>query len=279
MRMVRQRRGEQPLLGGDDSPPAEILVNRAAARSVFQGARAAGREWLTQLEARAVLAAYAIPTARAVEAATPNEAAQAADTIGGAVVLKIAAPEIVHKSDVEGVAVGLMGSAAVHEAATVMLDRVHALRPDAVLRGFTVEPMVDRRGGLELIVGATTGGDFGPVVLFGEGGTAVETIGDTSVELPPISAKLARALIARTRVYKRMYGYRNVPAVDIDAVADVIVRVARLLADFPEILEMDINPLFATPTGCSVLDARIKIASGSPDAWPRFAIAEHHARF
>lgn len=273
MRMLQHRRAEHALLGEDSHPAPEVLVNHAAARAVFARARAEGREWFTQPEVRNVLAAYGIATAHAVEAATPSDAARAASTLGGPVVLKIASPEIVHKSDVEGVVVGLVGEAAVHQAAALMLDRVRALRPDAVLRGFTVEPMVNRDGGIELIVGATTGGDFGPVVLFGEGGTAVEVIGDTALELPPISIPLARALVARTRVYKRMCGYRNVPAVDMEEVVDVIVRVARLLADFPEVLEMDINPLFATPTGCVALDARLKIALGAETTWPRFTIA------
>jgi acetyltransferase len=273
MRMIQHRHDEQALLGEDSAPPGEVLVNHAAARRIFEHVRGDRREWLTQPEARDVLAAYAIPTGHVVEAATPEEAAQAAAALGGAVVLKIAAPEIIHKSDVEGVVVGLVGASAVRQAAVVMLDRVRALRPDAVLRGFTVEPMVDRDGGLELIVGATTGGDFGPVVLFGEGGTAVEAIGDTALELAPIGVKLARELVARTRVYKRMRGYRNVPAVDVDAVVDVIVRVSRLLADFPQILEMDINPLFSTEAGCTALDVRIKIALGPESAWPRFSIA------
>jgi len=273
MRMIRHRHDEQALLGEDSAPAGDVLVNHPAARQVFERVRADGREWLTQPEARDVLAAYAISTGHVVEAATPSEAAQAAEALGGAVVLKIASPEIVHKSDVEGVVVGLTGAAAVHEAAVLMLDRVRALRPDAVLRGFTVEPMVDRDGGLELIVGATTGGDFGPIVLFGEGGTAVEALGDTALELPPIGVKLARELIARTRVDKRMRGYRNVPAVDVEAVVDVIVRVSRLLADFPQVLEMDINPLFSTATGCTALDVRIKIARGPESTWPTFSIA------
>ena len=273
MRMVQHRHDEQALLGEDSAPAGEVLVNHAAARHVFERVRADGREWLTQPEARDVLAAYGISTVHVVEAATPGEAAQAAATLGGAVVLKIAAPQIVHKSDVEGVVVGLVGEAAVRQAAARMLERVRILRPDADLRGFTIEPMVDRNGGLELIVGVTTGGDFGPVVLFGEGGTAVEAISDTALELPPIGTKLARELVARTRVYRRMRGYRNVPAVDVDAVVNVVVRVSRLLAAFPEVLEMDINPLFATPSGCTALDARIRIALGPQSTWPRFAIA------
>ncbi len=261
MQMVRHRESRAVLLTPRSEPtPSHSCADRAAARAAFESARAESREWLTQREARIVLAAYEITTAPIVEAATPREASAAAVQLGGSVALKIAAPDIVHKSEAGGVALNLVGRAAVEAAAASMLDRVRASYPTAAIRGFTVERMIDRGTGLELIVGAKAGGDFGPIVLFGEGGTAVEAIGDTALELPPMDLVLARQLISRTRVYKRMLGYRNVAAVNVEAVARVIVGVSQLLAEFREVLEIDINPLLATPAGCFAMDVRIRAA-------------------
>jgi len=261
MQMVRHRESRAALLTPESEPtPSSARAARAAARAAFEDARGESREWLTQREARTVLAAYGITTAPIVEAATAREAGAAAVRLGGSVALKIAAPEIVHKSEAGGVALNLVGGAAVEAAAASMLDRIGASHPTATIRGFTIERMIDRGTGLELIVGAKTGGDFGPIVLFGEGGTAVEAVGDTALELPPIDLALAQQLMSRTRVYKRMLGYGNVAAVNVEAVARVIVEVSQLLAEFPQVLEIDINPLLATPAGCSAVDVRIRAA-------------------
>src|SRR5690606_34683932 len=135
-----------------------------------------------------------------------------------------------------------------------------------------VEAMVDKTDALELIVGASAGSDFGPVILFGEGGTAVEVTADTAVELPPLNLRLARRLIERTRVYRRMRGYRSFPPVDIDAVALALTRVSQLLVDFPEILEIDVNPLLARPSGVLALDARMKVSLDAVAPQSRLAI-------
>src|SRR5690606_34077707 len=159
--------------------------------------------WLTHAESRRVLAAYGIPVAPWQQAATPADAATAAERIGGRVALKIVSPDVVHKSEVGGVVLGL-AAAEVADAAQAMLERVAAHSRQAVVHGFAVEAMVDKTDALELIVGASAGSDFGLVILFGEGGTAVEVTADTAVELPPLNLRLARRLIERTRVYRRM---------------------------------------------------------------------------
>jgi acetyltransferase len=268
MQMVRHREIRAALLAAEGAA-ALLPADRAAVPAVLRGAHAEGREWLTQRETRAVLAAYGIATPPIVEAGTPREAGEAALRLGGSVALKISAPDIVHKSEAGAVVLNLVGALDVEAAAQSMLERLRASHPEAAIKGFTVERMVDRGTGLELIVGGTTGGDFGPVVLFGEGGTAVEAIGDSALELPPIDLRLARELIARTRVYARMRGYRNVAAVDIDGVAEVVIKVAELLVDFPNVLEIDINPLLATPAGCTALDARIRVAKNGERTAPR----------
>jgi acetyltransferase len=137
---------------------------------------------------------------------------------------------------------------------------VRAAAPTAALDGFSVEPMHAADGSLELIAGIHTGGDFGPMVLFGEGGAAVEVIADTALELPPLNEKLAHELMRRTRVFRRMRGFRAVAPVDIDAVARVLTRVAQLVIDCPRIVELEINPLLASPAGCVALDARLAVA-------------------
>jgi acetyltransferase len=122
--------------------------------------------------------------------------------------------------------------------------------------------MLAVRSSLELIVGAASRGDFGPMLLFGEGGVAVEVVGDTSLELPPLNLKLAQRMIERTRVVRKMRGFRNVPAVDVGAVALALTRVSQLVVDWPRIAEIEINPLLASASGCVALDARLRLAKG-----------------
>jgi acetyltransferase len=259
MHRVEYRRNQELLLEAPPSQP-ELVIDEQAVHAVFSAADADGREWLTAVEVQAVLAAYGIATVRAAPAATPHEAGLAAERLGAPVALKIASRAIVHKSDVGGVALGLRGRAEVERAAEAMLARVAAALPAASIEGFTVEPMVEsKRAGLELIVGATSGGDFGPMLLFGEGGAAVEVVADTALELPPLNSKLAHRMIERTRVQRRMRGFRNVPPVDVDAVAGVLVRISQIVVDEPRIAELEINPLLASSAGCLALDARLRL--------------------
>jgi acetyltransferase len=146
------------------------------------------------------------------------------------------------------------------------------MRPDAHVDGFTVQPMARRPGAHELIVGIATDPVFGPVMLFGQGGTAVEVIGDKALALPPLNLKLAREMIERTRVFKLLAGYRDRPPADLDAVAITLVKVSQLLVDLGEVVELDINPLWADQDGVLALDARIRIASTERTGAERMAI-------
>ncbi len=141
-----------------------------------------------------------------------------------------------------------------------MLARVKDKRPDAIITGFLVQPMIHRPGAIELIVGMTTDSVFGPVVMFGHGGTAVEQLQDAALELPPLNESLAKAQMARTKVWRLLQAYRGQPAADIDGVAAVLVRIAQLAADFAEIAELDLNPLLADASGVIAIDARIRVA-------------------
>ncbi|MCU0971118.1 MAG: acetate--CoA ligase family protein, partial [Gammaproteobacteria bacterium] len=159
------------------------------------------RNWLSEPEAKDLLRAYGVPVATTFTAATPEEAADHAARIGGSVVLKIVSPDITHKSDVGGVLLDLAGPAAVREAALAMRERIAKALPDARLVGFSVQPMVRRPRALELIVGATEDPQFGPVILFGHGGTAAEIVKDQALALPPLNVRLAHEVMSRTRVH------------------------------------------------------------------------------
>jgi acetyltransferase len=272
MQMVDYRRNQQLLT---ETPPSlsEVSPDAAAVAAAFAAADVAGRDWLAAAEVQAVLAAYGIRTTGAVQVATPRDAGIAAERFGVAVALKIVSRDIVHKSDVGGVALNLRGRDATERAAAHMQARVRAAAPHAVLDGFSVEPMQDKAASVELIVGASTGGDFGPMLLFGEGGTAVEVIADTAFELPPLNLALARELMRRTRVFRRMQGFRHVSPVDVDGVALVLTRVSQLVVDQPRIAALEINPLLASAAGCVALDARLQLAR--PPSGSRLSICPY----
>jgi acetyltransferase len=266
MHRVDYRRNQELLL---ETPPSypDFAADGAAVEASVAAADAAGRQWLTTVETQAVLAAYGIATVRVAQAATALEAGLHAERLGVPVALKIASRDVVHKSDVGGVVLELVGRTAVERAAAEMLERVRAALPGARIDGFTVEAMRSASGGLELIVGASSAGDFGPMLLFGEGGSAVEVVADTALELPPLNRKLARRLIERTRVFRKMRGFRHVPAVDVDAVALVLIRVSQLIVDWPRIAELELNPLLANPAGVVALDSRLRLTpAGAPTA-------------
>jgi acetyltransferase len=284
--LLEYRRNQEQLI---ESPPtlqpgAEVVpaLDLPALRAIVDSALASGRAWLSEPEAKALLAACGIPdVATRVAAATAADAVAAAEAVAAAagwpVVLKILSPQITHKSDVGGVALALGDAAAVHAAATTMLERVHAARPEALLEGFSVQAMVRRPRAQELIVGAHLDPLFGPVILFGQGGTAVEVLADRAVALPPLNLPLARALVQRTRVARLLAGWRDVPPADLDAVHGVLCRLAELLAAVPELVELDINPLLADADGVLALDARVRLDASAPGGARAFAIRPYPA--
>src|SRR5262249_55251887 len=185
--------------------------------------------WLDPLEITALLAAYGIPIAPAMLARDPDEAAAAAAPYiarGETVVAKILSPDIVHKSEVGGVRLNLTSERAVREAVIDIIERARAGKPDARITGGTIHPMILPPKGRELIAGIADDPSFGPVIVFGRGGTAVEVINDKALALPPLDLKMAHELIARTRVARVLKAYRDVPAVDEAAVALVLVKLA-----------------------------------------------------
>jgi acetyltransferase len=280
MHLVRYREAQEMLLATPPSMPADFSPDVAAARGIIDAALGAGQKWLDPVAATALLAAYAIPVAPALLARDPDEAATVAAPLlanGSTVVAKILSPDIVHKSEVGGVRLNLTSAAAVREAVAQILARAHEMVPQARLTGVTIHPMIVRPKARELIAGIADDPTFGPVIVFGRGGTAVEVINDKALALPPLDLKLASDLIARTRVSRILKAYRDVPAVDERAVALVLVKLAQLAADFPEVREVDLNPFLADETGLIAVDTRVALAPvaatrRTPSGNPRFAI-------
>ena len=264
MYLVDYRRNQELLMETPPSVPAAFTPDVARACAPLDQALHEGREWLLEPEAKEMLAAYGIPVVTTRTARTPDEAASLAAEIGGAVALKILSRDIIHKSEVGGVALDLAGPTTVRETAATMQDKLRREYPDALIAGFAVEPMVRRPGAYELIVGATLDVQFGLVVLFGHGGTGVEVIDDKALALPPLNMRLAHELISRTRIARLLRGYRAQPAVNLDEIALTLIRVAQLVVDIPEIVELDINPLLADEYGVLALDARIRVSAAPP---------------
>ena len=271
--LIDYRRNQAQLLEVPADPTAAAAPDFARVRAIVATVLAEGREWLSEPEAKAVLEACAIPVAATrVVGPTADEAVAAALDLGGPVVLKILSPQITHKSDVGGVALDLEDETTVRAAAAAMLARVRKQQPNAVITGFTIQRMVRRPRALELIVGAHIDPLFGPVILFGQGGTAVEVVADRAVALPPLNDPLARALVARTRMARLLAGWRDVPAADLQAVVATLCSVSQLLAELPQLAELDINPLLADAAGVLALDARMRVCAAAPGGERAFAI-------
>jgi acetyltransferase len=249
----------------------------AAVRAMVAAALAAGRTVLSEAESKRILAAYGIPVVATRIAQAVSELEPAAAAVGYPVALKILSPDITHKSEVGGVALDIAGPAELGQAAQAMLGRCRELRPQARIEGFTVQRMIRRGGAQELLAGIATDPTFGPVVLFGRGGAAVEVIGDRALALPPLNSALARELIARTRVARLLSGGRGLPAADLRPLEATLVALAQLAADVAEIAELDINPLLADEQGVIALDARVRLAAAAGGAAARLAIRPYPA--
>jgi len=232
---------------GEDAEPETDLTR---ARKLID---AAERGWMDSADAKQLIAAHGIPIVPVLSATTPEEAGRAAAEMGGSVALKIKSKVALHKSDVGGVVLDLSGADAIRAAAESMRERI----PD--VDGFTVEAMAQRPGAFELIIGASVDPTFGPVILFGQGGTGVAATADTTLALPPLDLELARGMIARTRISRLLHGFRGRPSVNLDAVAKALVSVSRLMLDHPEIFELDINPILADAEGVIAVDARVRL--------------------
>jgi acetyl coenzyme A synthetase (ADP forming)-like protein len=233
-------------------PPLFNDIEHQRGRAVVAAAlRTSEDSWLDADAASELLVAYGIPHVQSIRATSTAGAVQAAATLGYPVALKIDIPGIVHKTDVGGVQLGLASGDEVSAASELFFEKFPA---DAAV---VVQPMAP--AGIETIVGLVEDPSFGPLVMFGLGGTATEVLGDRALSLVPLTRREALALVGSLRSARLLTGYRGTPAADIDALADVLCRVARLAEDLPEIVEMDLNPVLAGPHGCKVLDCKVRV--------------------
>jgi len=244
------------------------------ARLIIESALSERRQTLTEMESKAVLSAFHIPVTPTLLARSAHEAMMIATQLGFPVALKIDSPDIVHKSDVHGVALDIQSGAAAREAYAAMLERVQRARPDARIHGVTVQKMARARRGREVCVGVVTDQPFGPVIVFSAGGTMIELIADRAMELPPLNQFLARRLVARSRVaatLARLDGAAApadgsepaIPPAALAAIEGVLLRVSELVCEFPQLREMDINPLIVDEHGAVAVDARIVVQAAS----------------
>ena len=270
--LVRYRAGQERLLRVPLATSLDHDVDRVAAAAIFEAAHADGRDWLMEAEAKSVLDAYGIPVVPTAVATTPAEAEAAARDIPGPYAVKIYSPDILHKTDVGGVHLDIETPEGVAQAAETMEKRVREAMPEARIYGVTVQSMVRRSGAFELITGIFEDPQFGPIIMFGEGGTGVEAIGDTAMALPPLDGILAEELIERTRIGRLLPGYRGRAGAHLPAVTDALIRVSRLAADFDGLRELDINPLLADAEGVIAIDARIRFEPAATDHGARLAI-------
>jgi acyl-CoA synthetase (NDP forming) len=240
-------------------PVEEVFeVDTVRARAILGKARAEGRGRLDELEALDFLAAYGIPTAPAVLARTEDEVVAAATRTGFPVVMKIMAPAIIHKTDVGGVQVGIGNAEEARDAYREIMSGARRSHPEAAITGILVQRMV--KGGRELIAGMTRDPSVGAMLMFGLGGTLVEVLGDVVFRMAPIHRLDAADMVRGIRAVRILQGVRGAPPADLVALENVLLRLSRLAIDFPEIAELDLNPLLAFGDGAMAVDARVMLA-------------------
>jgi len=249
-----------------DRSPADV----DGARMIIEGALSEGRRTLGTMESKAVLAAFRIPVTQTVQAHTASEALVAASTLGYPLAMKIASPDITHKSDVGGVRLNITTAESVRKSFQAMMQEAAEARPEARLEGVTLERMYRSHYGRELMVGVLRDPVFGPVISFGSGGTSVEVLQDRAVALPPLNETIIHGLIGRTRVARLLQRFRHMPPVDTVALEQVLLRISEMVCELPEVAELDINPLIVDENGLAAVDARI-VVDHPPSAADRYA--------
>ena len=267
-------------------PPLSTLAKPdiEAARLVIESVLAERRKVLTEMESKALLSSFHIPVTNTILARNANEAMMIATQLGFPVALKIDSPDISHKSDVQGVALNIINGTGARDTYIDMVERVKRLHPEVRINGVTVQKMAGAQRGREIYVGLLTDDPFGPVIVFGAGGTMIELLNDRAMELPPLNQFLARRLIERSRVAETLGAWRGAGAADMDALEQVLLRVSEMVCELPQLREMDINPIIVDESGAVAVDARIVIdnapqsVSGRSNNYHHLAILPYPAR-
>ncbi len=258
-----------PLTSGQKTP------DREGARLIIESVLTSSRKVLTEPESMAVLNAFGIGTVQNSVARSANEALVIAESIGYPIAMKVLSTDISHKSDAGGVRLNIDSAQEVRGVYKQLISDVQQKLPDARIDGVTIERMHRSSNGRELMVGLIRDPVFGPVISFGGGGTAVEIMGDSAISLPPLNRRLAADLVRRTRVSKLLGDFRQMPAIDMDRLVDVLLAVSSMACELPWIREMDINPLIADDKGVVAVDARIVVGYPKPSTDPYHHLAIH----
>ena len=282
MYMYRYRRNLDLLYQTPEELPVDISPPRSHLKLIISRAKTEGRRALAQTDVDRFLDAYTIPRARGELAATVEQASMIASEIGYPVVLKIASQDILHKTDVGGVITNIDSSQALKEQYQTLLTRARKAKPEAKIDGVYVQK-VAKSIDYELILGAKKDNDFGSVILFGMGGIGVELLRDVSIGLPPLNQALSQRVMEETKIYRALSkGLRNRPPIDLRSLEEIMIRFSNMIVDFPEIAEMDINPLVVSKDAIYVLDARIIIdqkISEQGENYPHLVIIPYPTKY
>jgi acetyltransferase len=274
--LARYNRNQRLLL----QTPARLTTGQQApdtegARLIIEAVLTEQRKILTEPESMAVLNAFRIPTVRNAVAHSANEALIVAESIGFPIAMKVLSTDISHKSDAGGVRLNINSAQEVRGAYKQLVDQVMQKVPDAKIAGVTVEKMHRSSNGRELMIGIIRDPVFGPVISFGSGGTSVEIMGDSAISLPPLNRRLSVDLINRTKVSRLLGEFRQMPAVDMEQLINVLLGVSSMACELPWIQEMDINPLIVDDKGIVAVDARIVVDYPKPSTDPYHHLAIH----
>ncbi|MGQ9743624.1 MAG: acetate--CoA ligase alpha subunit [Candidatus Bathycorpusculaceae bacterium] len=256
--MYQYKRNLELLYETPEELPVDAAPPKRPVMVIIRNAAIENRELLNEAEAKRLMEYYDFPVVKTAVAKTPDEAAAIAMQIGYPVVLKILSPQIIHKTEAGGVILDINSEDELREAFECVMKNAKKYNPNAEILGVTVQQMIKKRG-YEIIIGAKTDPLFGPVILFGMGGIGVELFKDFSVGLPPLNQTLVRMLMEETKVYQLLKGYRNMPPANLKLLEELIVRFSQLLIDFPQLKEVDINPLIIDENDAAIIDARIVI--------------------
>lgn len=253
--MYSYSRGLETLYETPTSIPVDFAPKTSRARKLIAAVADEGRSTLTEFESKKLLSLYGIPTAKHEVATSAREAGRIATKIGLPVAMKILSPDILHKTDVGGVRIGVESRSAAEKAFTEIMKNAATAAPKAALDGVLIEQMVDRK--YELLIGCKKDPIFGPVIVFGLGGVAVEVFKDTNIGLPPLNMALSQRLIEDTKIFTLLKGYRGMQGIELKQLQFMLYKFAYLIMDFPEIAEIDINPYGIDHRGGVVLDAKV----------------------
>jgi acetyltransferase len=236
-----------------------FAVNRRKAENIIERNLRMGTTDLSEADSKEILEAYGFVTPKGSIATTSEQAAGIAEQIGFPVVMKIWSPDLTHKSDLGGVVLGLENKREVMDAFDLMMYRIPKKAPKAKILGVLVQEMCRR--GKEVVIGMNRDPHFGPLIMFGMGGTMVEVLKDVTFYLAPLTAEEAKQMLMNTKTYKVLKGFRGEEGVDIDAIAESLQRLSQLVTEFPQIQELDINPYIVSTAGTApvAVDARMRV--------------------